>query len=301
MPSQGLPPERLSFKESPFYTILEPLTSTVECKIREQTRDSVELKVVLTQTLISRLQADPNVRIMVYCAADTGLNQYTKSDIAFPHQVELKANLDEVKANLRGLKNKPGTTQPADVTNCIRKKPGYANNIVITYALTQKVVLYAPRSPGLLAYKNKLQPGLALFALKRQALNLYKLTNDDDLIEIKEPAIPTVNQETFPIENLSLQRTPAQSREPSTTSSATRPPNSKRSVAQVIDLTGSDDDEDDPPARPVKRPALNVFSRPLSRQGFRNHYNGGSVNGKTVPFASQTSSESPGRAGGYDK
>lgn len=76
---------------------------------------------------------------MVYCAADTGLNQYTKSDVAFPHQVELKANLDEVKANLRGLKNKPGTTRPADVTSHIRKKPGYQNNIVMTYALTQKV------------------------------------------------------------------------------------------------------------------------------------------------------------------
>lgn len=78
---------------------------------------------------------------MVYCAADSGLKQYTKSDIAFPHQVELKANLDEVKANLRGLKNRPGTTQPADVTNYIRKKPGYTNNIVLTYALTQKASL----------------------------------------------------------------------------------------------------------------------------------------------------------------
>lgn len=76
---------------------------------------------------------------MVYCAADSGLKHYTKSDIAFPHQVELKANLDEVKANLRGLKNRPGTTQPADVTNYMRKKPGYTNNIVMTYALTQKV------------------------------------------------------------------------------------------------------------------------------------------------------------------
>jgi len=82
---------------------------------------------------------DSNCRVMVYCAADTGLNQYTKSDVAFPHQVELKANLDEVKANLRGLKNKPGTTRPADVTSHIRKKPGYQNNIVMTYALTQKV------------------------------------------------------------------------------------------------------------------------------------------------------------------
>lgn len=85
---------------------------------------------------------------MVYCAADTGLNQYTKSDIAFPYQVELKANLDEVKANLRGLKNKPGTTRPADVTNYIRKKPGYPNLITMTYALTQKARASYCFSPG---------------------------------------------------------------------------------------------------------------------------------------------------------
>jgi E3 SUMO-protein ligase PIAS1 len=107
--------------------------------VREQTRDSVELKVMLSTSTASDLQADPTLRVMVYCAADSGLKSYTKSDIAFPHQVELKANLDEVKANLRGLKNRPGTTQPADVTNYIRKKPNYTNNIVMTYALTQKV------------------------------------------------------------------------------------------------------------------------------------------------------------------
>lgn len=94
---------------------------------------------MLSPSTASDLQTDPNLRVMVYCAADSGLKSFTKSDIAFPHQVELKANLDEVKANLRGLKNRPGTTQPADVTNYIRKKPNYTNNIVMTYALTQKV------------------------------------------------------------------------------------------------------------------------------------------------------------------
>ncbi|KAJ5476008.1 transcriptional regulator family: Zinc fingerMIZ-type [Penicillium sp. IBT 31633x] len=134
-------PGPLIFKESPFFTILESLTPVVECKVREQTRDSIELKVMLSQQQAYRLQTDPNIRVMVYCAGDSGLTQYTKSDIAFPHQVELKVNLDEVKANLRGLKNKPGTTQPADITNWIRKKPNYPNNIVMTYALTQKVEL----------------------------------------------------------------------------------------------------------------------------------------------------------------
>lgn len=107
--------------------------------VRQQTRDSVELKVFLSESDATDLQKDPNLRVMVYCAADTGLQPYTRSDIAFPHQVELKANLDEVKANLRGLKNKPGTAQPADVTNYIRKRANYPNSIVMTYALTQKV------------------------------------------------------------------------------------------------------------------------------------------------------------------
>jgi len=76
---------------------------------------------------------------MVFCAADNGLNHFSASDIAFPHQVELKVNLDDVKANLKGLKNKPGSTRPADITPFIRKKPGYNNQVTLTYALTQKV------------------------------------------------------------------------------------------------------------------------------------------------------------------
>lgn len=95
--------------------------------------------MTLSASTAADLQKDPNLRVMVYCAADSGLNQYTKSDIAFPHQVELKANSNEVKANLRGLKNRPGTTQPADVTKYIRTKSAlYSNSIVMTYALTQK-------------------------------------------------------------------------------------------------------------------------------------------------------------------
>ncbi|KAL4914287.1 PINIT domain-containing protein [Aspergillus aurantiobrunneus] len=138
MPLHGSAPGPLNFKDSPFYRIISQLTPTVECKAREHTRDSVELRILLSADVVSRLLAESKLRVMVFCAADTGLNQFTKSDIAFPHQVELKANLDEVKANLRGLKNKPGTTRPADITNYIRKKAGYTNHVVMTYALTQK-------------------------------------------------------------------------------------------------------------------------------------------------------------------
>lgn len=75
---------------------------------------------------------------MIYSASEP-IPPFSKVDISFPHQVEIKVNLDDVKANLRGLKNKPGTTRPADVTQLLRKKGTYENSLTVTYALTNKV------------------------------------------------------------------------------------------------------------------------------------------------------------------
>ena len=106
--------------------------------MRENTRDAIEIEVNLSSSVASALQNDQSMRVFVFCAGDSGLSPYTSSDIAFPHQCELSCNLDEVKANLRGLKNKPGSTRPADITSYLRKKPGYSNKLSITYALTTK-------------------------------------------------------------------------------------------------------------------------------------------------------------------
>ncbi|KAL2816373.1 transport protein particle component-domain-containing protein [Aspergillus cavernicola] len=350
---------------------------------REHTRDSVELKIILNADVASRLNADPKLRVMVFCAADTGLNQFTKSDIAFPHQVELKANLDEVKANLRGLKNKPGTTRPADITSFIRKKAGYTNHVVMTYALTQKkffvlanlvectpieelvdklkrrktitkeqvlqemkskaedadiiatstvMSLKCPLSTrrievpcrSVLCTHNQCFDASSFLQLQEQAptwtcpvcakatsyesLNVDQYvddilrstpldveqvivepngrwfnpkeeatvgpgsvtpeTDDEELIEIKEPGVTPVKQEYLPVFDL-LHQTPARSREQSSTfSNATN-----KRPAPLIDLTGSDDDEDDSPIRPPKRPTVNVH-RSLPRQDTRNSYGG---------------------------
>jgi E3 SUMO-protein ligase PIAS1 len=147
---------RVHFKTSPFFTIVQPLTGVLECKglphssvrmraqadqrtARESTRDHVDASVTLSPEIATQLQNDELYRVMVFCAPDSGLNQFSASEVAFPHQVELKVNLDDVKANLRGLKNKPGSTRPADITSFIRKKAGYHNQVTLTYALTQKV------------------------------------------------------------------------------------------------------------------------------------------------------------------
>jgi len=73
---------------------------------------------------------------MIFCAAaSTGVQ-----DIAFPHQCEIKVNGGELKANIRGLKGKPGSTRPVDITHLLRLKPStYSNRLEFMYALTSKV------------------------------------------------------------------------------------------------------------------------------------------------------------------
>lgn len=85
--------------------------------------------------LLAQCKDDKTLRVMVFCAA----GNLGVQEISFPHQSELKVNGDEVKANLRGLKNKPGSTRPVDITDLLRLKlPNYSNNVDFTYALTTK-------------------------------------------------------------------------------------------------------------------------------------------------------------------
>src|ERR1700721_950687 len=87
--------------------------------------------------ILHNVQNDKALRVMVFaCEADA---VHVKHDVGFPYQSEIKVNGGEVKANLRGLKNRPGSTRPVDITDSLRlRQTAYANNIEMTYALTQK-------------------------------------------------------------------------------------------------------------------------------------------------------------------
>lgn len=107
-----------------------------------QHRNSVSITLkAQDSSYIQQCSTDSQFRVMVFCAAgNTG-----PQEVSFPHQSELKVNGDDVKANLRGLKNKPGSTRPVDITPFLRlKPPSYVNTVEFTYALTQKVGSNSP-------------------------------------------------------------------------------------------------------------------------------------------------------------
>lgn len=84
---------------------------------------------------------------------------------------------------------------------------------------------------------------------------------DDDLVEVQQPRLENLKRESTSVQ-LGLQSPQSlQSREPSSVPSAPRSVNNlKRPASQVIDLTGSDDDDDEPP-RPAKRTAFDMPQR----------------------------------------
>lgn len=121
-----------------------------------QHRNTIPMSIRVSDTpSLASLANDKTYRVMLFCAADNT----TVQDIAFPHQSEFKVNGGEIKANLRGLKGKPGTTRPVDITDSLRLKPAnYNNNIEFTYALTSKVKKHDP-SPAATVSKISLVSG----------------------------------------------------------------------------------------------------------------------------------------------
>lgn len=84
---------------------------------------------------LARVAREPSLKVLVFCAGEP----HGRQDVAFPHQSEIKVNGGEIKANLRGLKNKPGSTRPVDITKELRlTPPTYSNTVELTYALTTK-------------------------------------------------------------------------------------------------------------------------------------------------------------------
>jgi E3 SUMO-protein ligase PIAS1 len=100
-----------------------------------QHRNSVNIPLRLNDnSALQKCIEDKSYRVMVFCAGDCTGTQ----EITFPHQSELKVNGGDMKANLRGLKGKPGSTRPVDITNALRLRSAYSNTIEFTYALTTK-------------------------------------------------------------------------------------------------------------------------------------------------------------------
>ncbi len=72
-------------------------------------------------------------RIVLFCT-QTDRVHFGNCVIEFPAHAEIRCNGAPITANLRGIKNKPGTINPPDVTAPIILMQGVTNKIDVTFA-----------------------------------------------------------------------------------------------------------------------------------------------------------------------
>ncbi|UPX12220.1 E3 SUMO-protein ligase pli1 [Ascochyta rabiei] len=139
-----LPPPRPAapsyfFKDSPFFEVRELVLTNITLEASPSHRQNCTRNLIINEQIGARLKSDPSLRLLLFSALEAPLPPFARTDITFPAQIEVRINGDEVKANYKGLKNKPGSTRPADITNFVRISPAnYRNHLVVTYALTHK-------------------------------------------------------------------------------------------------------------------------------------------------------------------
>jgi E3 SUMO-protein ligase PIAS1 len=89
--------------------------------------------------MLSKLQpkSPQNPYRLVLFSTQTDRIHFGSCVVEFPAHAEIRCNGSIVNANLRGIKNKPGTVNPPDVTGQSILMQGVTNKIDVTFAETK--------------------------------------------------------------------------------------------------------------------------------------------------------------------
>lgn len=101
------------------------------------------MKIPISNEVAEKLK-DSSIKVMVYCTSQImgapAIFPLPKAEIAFPRQIEIKINGVEVKADLKGIDTKTGSTKPADITSLIVKRSDYPGNFLnVSYPSNSKI------------------------------------------------------------------------------------------------------------------------------------------------------------------
>ncbi|KAG0667914.1 SUMO ligase siz1 [Maudiozyma exigua] len=125
----------LHFEESPFYKLEKLIPESAQKIYVTNGRGTCTIRFQLDQKDFEALTTDKHKRLYLLCGAVNVLGTRGTETIQFPSPNELQMNSRVVKANLKGIKNKKGTTKPADITGYLTKNNNM-NTFQFIYAFT---------------------------------------------------------------------------------------------------------------------------------------------------------------------
>ncbi|KAJ7244748.1 PINIT domain-containing protein [Mycena haematopus] len=138
------------FKDSPFLKVLETVGTVQECPESSSATDRRQQNLTfnLNNDHIAKLKSDSSkYQLRLFCTSSTFYSHTLSSFrpnagpclIEFPPTCEVRVNGVQLGANLKGLKKKPGTAPPPDLSKYIRLTTA-TNKVEMMYVNTQQPV-----------------------------------------------------------------------------------------------------------------------------------------------------------------
>lgn len=134
----------LYFKESPFYKLKRLVHGSPQIAIPSKMKAVCRYQFILNEEENKLIKlGNENLRFYILCGISSNSTASTSSALLeFPIPVELHVNGTHIKENVRGIKGKPGTARPANVTSYILPDQ-QLNKIEMAYAgTTESFLLY---------------------------------------------------------------------------------------------------------------------------------------------------------------
>lgn len=128
----------LYFKESPFFKLKKMIHGSPQIAPPSKVKNVCRFKFVLNEAENQLLrEGGEDTKIFVLCGVpNTSMPCTPSALIEFPIPVELHVNGTLIKDNIRGIKGKPGTSKPGDLTPYILSPP-HLNKVEMAYAGTK--------------------------------------------------------------------------------------------------------------------------------------------------------------------
>ncbi|CAE7100993.1 unnamed protein product [Rhizoctonia solani] len=145
---------QIRFKPSPFYRVDQPLNPLVLCQENKDgsERRSQNFTFTLTAEQSEKLQTN-NYQVRLYCTSSTHYapNSFNNAPvpIEFPPTCEIRVNNQNINANVRGLKKKPGTAPPPNLTPFLSTTNGATSKVELIYV--NNVTPFTPKKFYMLA------------------------------------------------------------------------------------------------------------------------------------------------------
>ncbi|KAJ3563440.1 hypothetical protein NP233_g8938 [Leucocoprinus birnbaumii] len=145
-------PAAIRFKESPFFRVEQILSSVVECPESTSSTDRRQQTVTFTLSAdqVTKLRAPSSkYQLRLFCTSSffySGHSAFRSTSSAsvpclveFPPTCEVRVNNVQLTANLKGLKKKPGTAPPPEITKLSRLTTT-PNKVELVYVNSQQPV-----------------------------------------------------------------------------------------------------------------------------------------------------------------